>query len=107
MNLKNKTQLEFRKSNLLLSNSQTNINKNYFKLSSSYSNFIKNNGIISKPLSLTNYSDTISLNRNGNIYLKKSNSLGLIASNSTKNSIENLNFYPFNKKKKKIIQISL
>ena len=99
MNLKNKTQLEFRKSNLLLSNSQTNINKNYFKLSSSYTNFIKNNGIISKPLSLTNYSDTISLNRNGNIYLKKSNSLGLIASNSTKNSIENLNFYPFNKKK--------
>ena len=59
MNLKNKTQLEFRKSNLLLSNSKSNINKNYFHLSSSYSNFIKNNRTSSKPLSLTNYSDIL------------------------------------------------
>ncbi len=98
MNLKNKTQLEFRKSNLYLSNNQTKINKNYFHLSSTYSNFIKNNSKISKPLSQTNYSDIILLKRNGN-NLNNNNSLGIISVNSAKNSIENLNFYPFNKKK--------
>ena len=98
MNLKNKTQLEFRKSNLLLSNSKSNINKNYFHLSSSYSNFIKNNRTSSKPLSLTNYSDILLLKRNGN-NLKNNNSLGILTSNASKSSVQNLNFYPFNKKK--------